>query len=56
MAFDSEPQHVAIVGDYAYGGLSIIHAFLMARKVVETRLDDVWQCRVVAAYKFRGVI
>jgi cell wall-associated NlpC family hydrolase len=43
MRFRGEPQHVAIIGDYIYGGLSVIHAYLTMRKVVEHRLDDVWR-------------
>ena len=53
--FDGHPQHLAIVGDYAHGGLSIIHAYSLARKVTEHRLDDVWRSRIVAAYKLPGV-
>lgn len=52
--FDQFPQHLAIVGDYPAGGLSLIHAFAPSRKVVEVRLDDVWQQRVVAAYRLIG--
>ncbi len=55
MRFEQEPQHLAIVGDYEFGGLSIIHAYAQARKVVETRLDDVWLSRVVVAYRFQGI-
>jgi cell wall-associated NlpC family hydrolase len=55
MRFEQNPQHVAIVGDYLYGGLSIIHALATARRVVETRLDDVWKARIVAAYQFKGI-
>jgi NlpC/P60 family putative phage cell wall peptidase len=55
MRFEQEPQHLAFVGDYEFGGLSLIHAYAQSRKVVETRLDDVWLARVVAAYRFDGV-
>lgn len=51
MRFDGEPQHVAIVSDYPYGGLGIIHALAAARKVVEHRLDSVWKSRIVQAYR-----
>ncbi len=54
--FDSEPQHLAIIGDYVHGGLSIIHAYSVARNVVETRLDDTWRSRITAAYKLKGLI
>ena len=53
--FEQDPQHLAIVGDYAHGGLSIIHAYAPARKVIETRLDSAWLARAVSAYRLPGV-
>lgn len=50
MRFDIEPQHVAIVTD-----IGIIHAYAQARRVVEHRVDDQWQSRIVGAYQFRGI-
>lgn len=50
MRFDTLPQHVAIVTDKG-----MIHSFLTARRVVEHRLSDDWQARIVAAYSFPGV-
>ena len=55
MRFTGEPQHLAFVGDYPGGELSIIHAYAFARKVIETRLDDVWKSRVVEAFVLPGV-
>jgi NlpC/P60 family putative phage cell wall peptidase len=54
--FNSHPQHLALIGDYPSGGFSIIHAYSLARKVIETRLDDVWLARVVACYRLPGVM
>lgn len=51
MAFDSEPQHVAI----CTSNTSIIHAYFEVRKVVEHDLDALWLSRVRAIYRFRGV-
>lgn len=55
--FDSEPQHLAIVGDYPLGGCSLIHAYngggLM--RVVEHRLDENWLARIVACWRYPGV-
>lgn len=51
---DGNPQHVALVTEYAYGGLGMIHAYAQAHKVVENRLDDMWQSSVVSAYSFRA--
>lgn len=52
---DKEPQHVGILGDYVHGGLSLIHSYAPARRVVETRLDDGWRSRIVAAFALPGV-
>ena len=51
MRFNREPHHLGIVGDYAHGGLSLIHAYGTAGKVVEHRLDPLWQGRIVAVYR-----
>ena len=57
MIVDAEPQHLGILGDYAHGGLSIIHAAGGARppRVIETRLMWSRVQRFVAAYAFPGV-
>lgn len=57
MRFDGEPQHLAIVGNYVHGGLSLIHAYNGAglNKVVEHRLDETWRRRIVAAWKYREI-
>ena len=55
MHFGGDPRHVAFIGDYPGGGLSIIHAFALTRKVVESRLDEAWQSRIYAAYSLPGV-
>ncbi len=52
-AFDENPQHLAIAGDYAGGGISMIHSYLPARGVVEHRFDASWRARLVQAYQFR---
>ncbi len=44
-------RHMAMLGDYPGGGLSMIHAYLPNRKVVEARLDTVWAGRIVAAFR-----
>lgn len=49
---EDEPQHVGIIGEYERGGLSLIHAYLQARKVVEHNLDDNWKNKIVATYSF----
>ncbi len=48
-------RHMAMLGDYPGGGLSMIHAYLPNRKVVEARLDSVWAGRIVAAFRFPEV-
>lgn len=51
------PQHLAILGDYAHGGLSIIHAATAAHppRVIETRLLFSRSQRFVAAYALPGI-
>lgn len=55
--FQDEPQHVAILAPYVYGGLSIIHAYSRAApgRVVEHRMADVWRARVAEAFAYPGV-
>lgn len=55
VAFDAAPGHIAILGDYAHGGLSIIHAATKPGRVIETRLLFTKQMRFVAAFNIAGV-
>ena len=57
LAVDHHPQHLGILGDYAHGGLSIIHAANNATppRVIETRLLLSRSQRFVAAYVLPGV-
>lgn len=52
VTFDRYPHHVGILGDYVWGGLSIIHAASKHGKVVETRLLFTQQMRFTAAFRF----
>lgn len=48
--------HMGILGDYLYGGLSLIHSEGNShRKVVEHRLDGETRSRIVAAFRMPGV-
>lgn len=55
--FGRHPQHMALLGDYVHGGLSMIHSLGPGGpgQVVEHRLDEAWRKRVVAAYAVPGV-
>lgn len=58
VAFDTDPQHLGIIGTYRHAGLlSIIHAAALARpgRVVETRLMFSRAMRFVGAYDLPGV-
>lgn len=46
-----QPMHVALVSDYPYGGFAMIHADGGMGKVVEHRIDDNWQSRIVGVYR-----
>jgi cell wall-associated NlpC family hydrolase len=48
-------RHIAIVADYPGGGLSIIHAHLPNKKVVECRLDDQFMKTVRGCFRFPEV-
>lgn len=50
IATASAPDHVAFVGDYPGGGLTLLHAYMPMRKVVEHRLDATWRRQIVAAF------
>lgn len=56
MKFDDQPHHVAILGDYLYGGFSIIHSFARSGKVIETRLTPEFQNLIVAYYRIKRVL
>lgn len=45
-------RHMAIVADYPLGGLSIVHAWIGNRKVVECRLDDTFMQTVRGCFRF----
>lgn len=49
------PHHVVIIGDYHLGGLSMIHADNIHRKVIEHRLVISAPARFVTAFQFPGV-
>lgn len=55
MQYHGEARHMGILGDYVHGGLSLIHSYLPARKVIETRLDDRLRAHVVSWHRFPGV-
>lgn len=51
MRWTDRPQHVAIVGDYAHGGLSLIHSDNAFGAVTEHRYAAPWVARVVEIYR-----
>ena len=63
LKIDIVPQHVAIVGGYKHGGLSMVHAYSRIEsrtgkqigKVVEHRFAKIWLPRVIQAYQIPGV-
>lgn len=51
MKFNEEPQHLAVLVD----NNNIVHSYLIARKVVIHRLDDLWKSRVIAVFEFKEI-
>lgn len=45
------PQHLAILTDYE-GALGMIHCYAQARRVVEHRLDEEWQSRLIKVFRW----
>lgn len=53
----SGQRHIGFLGDYCFGGLSVIHSCaLHPRKVIEARLDATWRGRIMGAFRFPEVI
>lgn len=50
LQWHGRPNHVAFVGDYLLGGLSLIHADALVGRVVEHRLADPWPRRIVEGW------
>lgn len=49
--FNEQPHHIGIIGDYPFGGFSLIHAYGEFGRVTEHRLNDTWRNRIVGAYR-----
>lgn len=47
---NSEPAHVGIIGDYKFGGLSLIHSYSLIA-VTEHRLDKAWKDKIIEVYR-----
>lgn len=56
LAIERDPQHLGIVGDYAHGGWSLIHASSAAGRVVETRLMFARGATLRGIYRLPGVL
>jgi hypothetical protein len=58
LKFEVEPQHFGIIGNYLYGGLSLIHAYngVGLDRVGEHRIDDAWHQRIVGVWRFPQVV
>jgi cell wall-associated NlpC family hydrolase len=55
IAYNTEiPHHVGIIGDYLYGGFSLIHADGSVGHVVEHRIDDNWRKMILETYRDNG--
>ena len=49
---NGQPSHVGIIGDYLYGGFSLIHAYARGdKKVIEHRLDEEWSGYIFEVYR-----
>lgn len=55
MTFDRDPQHLAIISDITDGCITVVHAWMQPKKVVENVLPEEWKRRIVAVYRLRGL-
>lgn len=53
--FGRRPRHLAVIGDYYAGGLSLIHAYEPAGRVTENRFDADWRAMLFEVYALPGV-
>lgn len=49
--FVREPQHLAIRTEYG-----LVHCYARVGRVVHTTFDPTWRRRLVAAYRFHGIV
>lgn len=49
-SFAGEPRHVGIASD-----VGVIHSWAKPMKVVEHRIDSVWEKRIVNIYRYKGL-
>lgn len=50
-SFNKAPQHLAIIAEIN-NQLTIIHSYIMAKKIVEQSLDDYWIKHIHSCYRF----
>jgi hypothetical protein len=58
ICFDTDPQHLGVVGNHRFSGLSIIHALTRAGetgRVLEQGLKFAQNRKFIAAYRLRGM-
>jgi cell wall-associated NlpC family hydrolase len=52
-------RHIGFFADYLHGGLSIVHAFTPARKVIEHGFSEEWlksnKASLIGVFRFKGV-
>lgn len=53
-----QQRHIAFLGDYTGGRLSLIHALgpKHPSRVAEHRMDLAWRAKIMSAYRFPGVL
>lgn len=55
MRFAEEPQHMGFIVPYRHGGFAIIHALSRRHRIVEHRLDKLWESRILGTFEIPGV-
>ena len=52
-SFKTEPHHIALV--VGVDPVTILHAYMQVRRVVENYLDATWQKRLKGCFRIRGI-
>lgn len=54
MHWHTHPHHLALIGDYVHGGLSLIHTHDSVGRVEEVRLDATLAKQITEVYRWHG--
>ncbi len=54
LEMDKIPHHVGVISIYSERSFGLIHCYSSIGRVVEHRMNEVWQSRILELYKYKG--